>query len=332
MEDTNTLYRKYRPKKFADVLGQKEVVEVLEKSIKNNNLAHAYLFSGDRGTGKTSVARIFAQEIGSSPDDIFELDAASNRGIAEIREIREMVNIKPISSKYKVYIIDEVHMLTKDAFNALLKTLEEPPTYVIFILATTEKEKVLPTIISRCQVFDFKNPSKEVIQELLQKVVLEEKREIDQESLEKIAFEARGSFRDSLSILQKVLSVISGKIEIKKLEKIFGESSPELENEFLEKLAKKDKEAVFETYFKLKKNNFNLDLFLNNLIEKTRNSLLLKNSKFFAENTEVKEKEFLLNLDLNSLTLKKFLELKEKIYNSTEKEIAFEIFLLDFFE
>jgi len=159
---SETLYRKHRPTAFEDVFGQDEVISILQNSIKQGSISHSYLFSGTRGTGKTSIARIFARELGTSDQDIYEIDAASNRGIGEIRELRAGVDTRPFNSNYKVYIIDEVHMLTKEAFNALLKTLEEPPSHVLFILATTEKHKILDTIISRCQVFDFNRPNKNV--------------------------------------------------------------------------------------------------------------------------------------------------------------------------
>src|SRR5258706_4881767 len=153
--ETLSLYRKYRPNDWDEVLGQDHVVKVLDGSINNGKVAHAYLFSGSRGTGKTSVARIFARALGTSENDIYEIDAASNRGIDDIRELREDVRVLPFESKHKVYIIDEVHMLTKEAWGALLKTLEEPPEHAIFVLATTELGKVPETIRSRCQTFEF---------------------------------------------------------------------------------------------------------------------------------------------------------------------------------
>src|SRR3989337_1924517 len=154
--ESKVLYRKYRPQTFTEVYGQEHITGVLEKTLAKGNIAHSYLFYGSRGTGKTSVARIFAAALGIAPSDIYEIDAASNRGIDDIRELREGVLTHPFESKYKIYIIDEVHMLTKEAFNALLKTLEQPPNHVIFILATTDFEKVLDTIISRTQHFEFR--------------------------------------------------------------------------------------------------------------------------------------------------------------------------------
>ena len=150
------LYRKYRPATFSDVVGQEQIITLLQNSIKQNKIGHAYLFCGGRGTGKTTVARIFAKDIGCNPEDIIEIDAASNRGIDEIRELREAVRTAPFSSPFKVYIVDEAHMLTKEAANALLKTLEEPPSHVVFILATTDPNKLPQTIVSRCQKINFK--------------------------------------------------------------------------------------------------------------------------------------------------------------------------------
>src|SRR3990170_6585202 len=200
------LYRKYRPKKFSEVLGQNHIVDVLESSVETNKVSHAYLFVGSRGTGKTSVARIFAREIGVSDNDLYEIDAASNRGIEDIKALREGVRVLPFDSKYKVYIIDEVHMLSKDAWGALLKTLEEPPKHVIFILATTEFHKVPETIISRCQVFTFRKPSNAILKNRILDISEKEEFELDAGSAELLAILADGSFRDGLGELQKVLN------------------------------------------------------------------------------------------------------------------------------
>ncbi|MDO8659852.1 MAG: DNA polymerase III subunit gamma/tau, partial [Candidatus Parcubacteria bacterium] len=200
------LYRKYRPKNFKEVLGQDHIVKILESSVETNKVSHAYLFVGTRGTGKTSVARIFAMSIGVSANDMYEIDAASNRGIEDIKELRDGARVLPFDSKYKVYIIDEVHMLSKDAWGALLKTLEEPPKHVIFILATTELQKVPETIISRCQVFTFKKASDAICKKMLLDVAKKENFEMDAGSAELLAILADGSFRDALGELQKVLN------------------------------------------------------------------------------------------------------------------------------
>ncbi|MFA5841932.1 MAG: AAA family ATPase, partial [Candidatus Paceibacterota bacterium] len=160
-------YRKYRPDTFGKVLGQDHIVSVLKSAVESGSTVHAYLFAGSRGTGKTSVARILSRELGTSENDLYEIDAASNRGIDDVRALKEAVQALPFESRYKVYIVDEVHMLTKEAFNALLKTLEEPPKHVVFILATTELGKLPETIISRCQVFNFRKPSEQVLKDLV---------------------------------------------------------------------------------------------------------------------------------------------------------------------
>ncbi len=205
MSVTGALYRKYRPQTFAQVRDQDHIVSVLEGAIKKGELPHALLFSGTRGTGKTTVARIFAHAIGTHELDTYEIDAASNRGIDDIRELKEAVHTMPYESPYKVYIIDEVHMLTKEAFNALLKTLEEPPAHVIFILATTEEEKLLDTILSRCQVFRFRSPSRAVLAATVTDVAKQEGFTLSPDAADLIAIAADGSFRDALGVTQKVI-------------------------------------------------------------------------------------------------------------------------------
>ena len=207
------LYRKYRSKSFDEVVGQDHITKTLTTAIKSGRISHAYLFTGPRGVGKTSVARILAHEVNGlsyggeqAHLDIIEIDAASNRRIDEIRDLREKVHITPTSSKYKVYIIDEVHMLTKEAFNALLKTLEEPPAHVIFILATTEAHKLPETIVSRTQRYSFKPLSMEVASSHLADVAKKEKIVIDKESLDMLAEFGEGSLRDSLSLLDQLAS------------------------------------------------------------------------------------------------------------------------------
>ena len=215
---------KYRPKSFKEVVGQEYVTDTLENAIKRDKLGQALLFCGPRGVGKTTCARILARKINLNEEDtndsyfnIFELDAASNRRIEDIRNLNEKVRVPPRIGNYKVYIIDEVHMLTTEAFNAFLKTLEEPPKHVIFILATTEKSKVLPTILSRCQIYDFKRISVLDIKKRLEDVVLDQKIKFDDEALFLIAEKSDGSLRDGLQILDRMINFCDNEISIKKV-------------------------------------------------------------------------------------------------------------------
>lgn len=223
MSDNTALYRKYRPQTFEDVLGQDDLVRALKGAIAQKKIGHAYLFSGGRGIGKTTLARIFAREIGTSEQDLIEIDAASNRGIDDIRTIREEVHTMPLSSPYKVYVVDEVHMLTTPAFNALLKTLEEPPRHVIFILATTEPESLPDTIVSRCQTFSLARPSTTLLRDMVEHVARKEGRTIDRAGAERIALLADGAFRDAHGILQKILGSTEEKsIAVEDIETITG--------------------------------------------------------------------------------------------------------------
>ena len=235
------LYRKYRPGSFAEVVGQEPIVQVLTGSIKQGVVAHAYLFAGARGTGKTSVARILARELGTSSHDLYEIDAASSRGIDDIRELREAVRTLPFESKYKIYIIDEVHMLSKDAFNALLKTLEEPPAHVIFILATTEMHKLPETIISRCQQFAFRQPGLEELRTVLTHAAKQEKRQLEPAALDLIALLGDGSYRDALGVLQKCFGASADKLITGDLvASVTGAPPHELVAQFIEGLIKPD--------------------------------------------------------------------------------------------
>lgn len=222
------LYRKYRPKSLKEVVGQEHITTTLENAIAQNKLSHAYLLTGPRGVGKTSIARILAYQInqldyndGSQPLDIIEIDAASNRRIDDIRDLRDKVHIAPVSAKYKVYIIDEVHMLTSESFNALLKTLEEPPAHVIFILATTEVHKLPATIISRTQRHTFKAIPADVLKQHLATIAKQEKIAITEPALELIAQHGDGSFRDSISLLDQVASSDS-EVTSEQIELLFG--------------------------------------------------------------------------------------------------------------
>ncbi len=223
------LYRKYRPCKLSDVVGQEQVTDVLSRSLKQGKVSHAYLFIGPRGTGKTSVARIFAHEINKfayelEDDyiDIIEIDGASNNGVDDVRELREKAAIAPTEGKYKIYIIDEVHMLTTPAFNALLKTLEEPPEHVIFIMATTDAHKVPVTITSRTQTYSFKLADAEVMARFLRKVADSEGIKIEDAAINTIAKRGGGSFRDSLSLLDQISTLSSDVITVKMVEEAMG--------------------------------------------------------------------------------------------------------------
>ena len=279
MSEEKVLYRKYRPQSFKEVLGQGHVVEALEGAISLGRVSHAYLFSGSRGTGKTSVARILARALGTSDSDLYEIDAASNRGIDDIRMLREGVSAVPFESKYKVYIVDEVHMLTKEAFNALLKTLEEPPAHVIFILATTELEKVPETIISRCQTFTFRRPSQKILKEAAERISKKEGFTIEPSAAELVALLADGSYRDAHGILQKAMGASEDKkILLSEVEKITGSPKGSLIHSLMDALEKKDAPAGLAVLQKVAAQNIDSKVFAKLLLAKLRFVLLLRNA------------------------------------------------------
>lgn len=243
-----TLYRRWRPRTFGEIAGQEPVVRTLRRAIETGRVAHAYLFSGPRGTGKTSTAKVLAMGlncargptpepcgrcescraiVGGSSMDVIEMDAASNRGIDEIRELRDRVNLAPAAGRAKVYIIDEVHMLTTEAFNALLKMLEEPPEHVVFVLATTEKHKVLPTIVSRCQSFDFRRPGVGTLVDKLSEIAQAEGIDAEREALTAIARASGGSFRDAEGMLDQISSFSEGKVTVALVRELLGSAGPE---------------------------------------------------------------------------------------------------------
>jgi len=270
-------------------MGQDPIVTALKDAITNKRIAHAYLFSGSRGTGKTSVARIFAKSVGTADDDVYEIDAASNRGIDDIRQIREHVSVLPFSSPFKVYIIDEVHMLSKDAWNALLKTLEEPPSHVIFILATTELDKVPDTIISRCQTFSFRKPSREILRTEILRVAKKEGAQLDAGAADLIALLGDGSFRDALGMLEKVLSTSKDKkLTREEVEAITGAPRAGLVNQFVESFIAKNADKALAAVNEAEKGGISMNVFVTLILEKLRFILLVQHSP--ASQSSVKER------------------------------------------
>ena len=269
------LYRRYRPRSLDEVVGQPQITDILSHSIKNGKISHAYLFIGPRGTGKTSVARILAHEINGfkyelEDDylDIIEIDAASNTGVDNIRDLRERAIIAPTKGKYKVYIIDEVHMLSKSAFNALLKTLEEPPEHVIFIMATTDAHKVPVTITSRSQVFTFKLADPSTMLEHLKNICKKEKIDIDDEALKIIVKRGGGSFRDSLSLLDQVSTLSDGKITAKLLNESLGLPQDELVEKLLNAYASADTATINQTLRELLDSGIKAEIVATELIDR----------------------------------------------------------------
>lgn len=282
--------------------GQAQVTDVLQAAIKNNKVAHAYLFCGSRGTGKTSVARILARALNVSDKDIYEIDAASNRGINEIRELREGVHAMPFESPYKFYIIDEAHMLTKDAWNAFLKTLEEPPSHVIFVMATTERDKVPDTIQSRSEIYTFKQPTREVLADIVTDVSKTEGYAIEWPAAELVALLAEGSFRDALSVLQKVLAVSKDKkIDLAEVEKVTGAPRAELVRRTLQALVQKDAPNALKAIEKAVQDNLDMRIFARLIIHRLRIVLLLRHAPDLAKELakEFSEEDMTLSEELS---------------------------------
>jgi DNA polymerase III subunit gamma/tau len=337
---TGVLYRKYRPQTFEDVIGQSHIVKVLEGAIKLGNISHAYLFSGPRGTGKTSMARILSREIGTSTNDLVEMDAASNRGIDDVREIRESVNTLPYESRYKVYIIDEVHMLTKDAWNAFLKTLEEPPKHVVFVLATTELEKVPETVISRCQTFSFKQPNQEMLKDFTLSVAKKEGFTLEPAAAELVALLGDGSFRDVHGILEKVLSSTNNKkITRAEIEQVTGAPKAVLVRSILESLVEKNLEKGMKAIQSAAAANAEMKLFAKLILERLRFLFLLR-LKAGMDNyikNQVSEDDFTFlqtlavkaGSDLTAEVLLSFITAYEDSGRTSIPELALELALAD---
>ncbi len=274
------LYTKYRPKKFSDVLGQEHITDLLNRAIKGNQISHAYLFIGSRGTGKTSVARILADQIRTSKNDLYEIDAASNTSVDDIRSLNESIYLSPMDSKYKVYILDEVHMLSKSAFNALLKTLEEPPAHAIFILATTEPQKIPDTVISRCESYTFRTPNKEILKKMIIQTSKSENVKISNSAIDLISVLGDGSFRDTHTILQKLFRnndvVEDHEITVEEVEKITGAPTNVLVNELVSSLILGDLNKALKSVRRAEGSNFDSKTYLNLVLQKYRAILLMK--------------------------------------------------------
>ncbi len=342
-----TLYRKYRPKTFELVYGQATIVKTLKNVIKNEKLSHAYLFTGPRGTGKTSCAKLFAKAINclnnengdacnecencksfneNSNPDIIEIDAASNNGVDEIREIKNKVNLVPSMSKYKVYIIDEVHMLSIGAFNALLKTLEEPPEYIIFILATTEPQKLPATIISRCQRFDFKSISKEDMQKCLKNIIKKENINISEDALIEIIENSKGGMRDAIGMLDQAFAFCDNEITIEDVQELSGTISIFEIINFFNKLLLKKYDEIVGIIKKWSYNGKDFYLITQKLIDFIRHGILYK-KKVTLENIDINQLEILNNYSETDLYLiiDNMTDILNKLESDYQKDLTFEI-------
>ena len=342
-----TLYRKYRPKTFELVYGQDVIVKTLKNVIKNDKLSHAYLFTGPRGTGKTSSAKLFAKAINclnnkdgdacnecencksfnnNSNPDIIEIDAASNNGVDEIREIKNKVSLVPSMSKYKVYIIDEVHMLSIGAFNALLKTLEEPPEYIIFILATTEPQKIPATIISRCQRFDFKSISHDKMKQCLENIISKENITIDDGAIEEIINNSKGGMRDAIGLLDQASAFCNNNITANDIEELSGNISIKQIRTFLSNIMQKEYNVIFDSISNYSSNGKDFALICEKIINYIRKGILYKKKintdKILDEDKNIFDK--LSDTDLYDL-IDYLSDTLVKVKNSYQKELTFEV-------
>ena len=352
------LYRKFRPQEFKDVKGQDHIVTTLKNQIEADRIGHAYLFCGTRGTGKTTIAKIFARAVNCEhPVDgspcgecasckavadgtsmnVIEIDAASNNGVESIREIREEVTYRPTEGKYKVYIIDEVHMLSIGAFNALLKTLEEPPSYVIFILATTEVHKIPVTILSRCQRYDFKRISVETIYERLEELLKKEQITAEEKAIRYIAKAADGAMRDALSLLDQCIAFYLGQtLTYDKVLEVLGAVDIEVFSSLLDKVLRQDVSGAMASVEELIADGRELGQFVIDFTWYLRNLLLLKSSDemsealdMSSENMEkLKEEAGQMEEETIIRYIRIFSELSNQIKYSTQKRILLEIALI----
>ena len=342
-----SLYRAYRPQTFDDVAGQEQVVKPLAEAVKAGKIGHAYLFAGSRGLGKTSVARIFAKEIGCGENDLYEIDAASNNSVEDVRALTEGVYTLPFASPYKVYILDEVHMLSKAAWNAFLKTLEEPPKYAVFILATTELEKVPETVQSRCQVFEFKKPTRKGAAELVSHVAKKEGYTLAPDAAELIAMLAEGSYRDALSVLQKVLasnpaledSKYTRGIDLADVEKATSAPKRAQVHALLAALAAGERGQALTAVEEAAKGGADMRLFLELVLEALRSTLLIRYAPEFrasladelgADEFSALEK-FAAQKNITHATLLAFLTASERIRYAPIPSLPLELAVLELF-
>ena len=352
------LYRKFRPGEFEDVKGQDHIVTTLQNQIKANRIGHAYLFCGTRGTGKTTVAKIFAKAVNcehpvnGSPCgecamcksiaagtsmNVIEIDAASNNGVDNIREIREEVTYRPTEGRYKVYIIDEVHMLSIGAFNALLKTLEEPPEYVIFILATTEVHKIPITILSRCQHYDFKRISIETITDRMRELMETEQVEVEEKALRYIAKAADGSMRDALSLLDQCIAFYLGqKLTYDHVLEVLGAVDTDVFSKLLRKVIERDVVGVLDIVEDLVMQGRELTQLAADFTWYLRNLLLVKTSDNIEDVLDVstenmmqlKEESEMIELDMLLRYIRVFSELSGQLKYATQKRVMLEVALI----
>lgn len=337
-----SLYRKYRPQDFKSIRGQEQITSALSSQIKEKKVGHAYIFAGSRGLGKTSIARIFAEELGCTAKDLYEIDAASNNSVEDIRNLTENVYTLPFESPYKVYILDEAHMLSKSAWNAFLKTLEEPPAHVIFILATTELSKVPDTVQSRCQVFDFKKPTRAVLAKLIADVAKEEGYTLEGTVADLVALLADGSYRDALSTLEKVLaSSTDKKITREEAEQATGAPRLELLEDLLLALAEDSMEKALSIIRKAEKNDVDMNLYLTLVLEYMRNILLVRHAPEIRKEIESEVGEDMYKKiesfsgaktgKLDHTTLKVFIDIASALRYAPISALPFELALYDLF-
>ncbi len=350
-----SLYRKYRPMRFEDVCGQQFIVKTLSNAIKNNKIGHAYLFCGTRGTGKTTIAKIFAKLVNclnpldnvpcgeceiclnentDEIPDIIEIDAASNNGVDEIRELKNKIKLMPVMCKYKVYIIDEVHMLSTGAFNALLKTLEEPPEHVIFILATTEPQKLPITIISRCQRFDFKKINVLDISKRLKYISQKEGIDIDDEAIEEIAKLSEGAMRDAIGLLDQISSFTDSKITVEDIYTIRGSVSNRVLIELIEKYIDNDASSILSIVDDIYLSGKDFYRLSEDILVFYRNMLISKVAPSYFEDKALQLKEDIMRLSSKievkriERMIKKLEELLRNIKSSDYPRILFETTIL----